>query len=505
MNKKNIEEKVKTAVENSTPDMISEIKADAMSKEQSAAPIMASKPSRKKNWLVRRLAIGFMCIAVLICGGIGIYGYNANHAVASEISFDVNPSMTMTVNKKERVLSVTANNADAERVLEGLDFSGSTYEVAVNAIIGSMLRTGYLSELSNSVLVSVKDGNAARSKDIETKLFEEIERIFTIEKFDGAILTQSLTDNSELSKLAEEYGITMGKANLINHILVALENSKVAEGGTTETYTFRDLVGFTINELNVLAQSLNIGTDDISSSGTASKEGYIGDAAALEKALGYAGVDQSALTGRTETEMDYEHGAIVYEVSFRDGTYEYECDLNALTGEFVKLKKEVINKPQITGEIKTEAEISELSKAAAGLDAQAEIKNSETEYDREDREYEIKFVSGDFKYEIEILEDGTIISVEKEMTGSFQQGGGQHGNRITEAEAKSIVMGAAAVKAERYGIEFNESLITEYECETERENGVWIYEIEFKCSGFEFEYLINASNGAVIKGEAEKG
>ena len=44
----------------------------------------------------------------------------------------------------------------------------------------------------------------------------------------------------------------------------------------------------------------------------------------------------------------------------------------------------------------------------------------------------------------------------------------------------------------------------EYECETEHENGVWTYEIEFKCSGYEFEYLINASSGAIIKESAER-
>ena len=57
----------------------------------------------------------------------------------------------------------------------------------------------------------------------------------------------------------------------------------------------------------------------------------------------------------------------------------------------------------------------------------------------------------------------------------------------------------AVAKAARLGIEINESLIIDFESELECENGVWIYKIEFRCSGFEFEYRRNAVTGAVIK------
>ena len=40
-----------------------------------------------------------------------------------------------------------------------MDFSGSSLDVAVNAIIGSMLQNGYLNELANSVLISVDNND----------------------------------------------------------------------------------------------------------------------------------------------------------------------------------------------------------------------------------------------------------------------------------------------------------------------------------------------------------
>lgn len=496
MKKKFIEEKVKTAVDNVTPDVLEQIKLETNGKEQ-AAPVAAKRRLQKKIPLARRLAVGFMCIAVLICGGIGLYGYNQNHAVASQIFFDVNPSVTMTLNRNERVLNVKANNADAERVLAGLDFSGSSYDVAVNAIIGAMLRTGYLSELSNSLLVSVNDGNAERCKVIEGRLLNEIDKVFASENFDGAIIAQSISDDSALKSLAEEYGITMGKSKLINHILDALEYSKANDGGAAKSYTFKDFVGLTINELNVLAQSLDLKTDEIFSSGTASKENYIGIDEAVAAAIGFADVAESDLSVSPRIKTDCEHGLIVYEVSFGDDLYEYECKVNALTGECVKLSKEIIDEPAIAGEIKTETEIAEIAKEATGIDAQSEISDYRSEYDREDGKYEISFVSGGFRYEVEILADGAVISIEKEAAKPSVDVDNE--NRKSQEEAKKTALFMAVAKAARLGIEINESLIIDFESELECENGVWIYKIEFRCSGFEFEYRINAVTGAVIK------
>ena len=247
MKNKDVKDKVKTAFESVTPDDGEQIRSRIETVSQVDKPAAVAV---RKNTFIKRFAVVAACLIVLVLGGLGVYGYNMNFTTVTEISFDVNPSMTMTLNGKGRVRSVTANNADAQRVLEGLDYEGSTYEVAANAIIGAMLRTGYLSELSNSVLVSVNDSRSQRSKTIESNILAEIQRIFTLENFDGAIICQSVTDNGRLQALADEYGITIGKANLIEKII----NTQSAAGLQT-VYTFRDLAGLTINELNDLAES----------------------------------------------------------------------------------------------------------------------------------------------------------------------------------------------------------------------------------------------------------
>ena len=153
MKNKDVKNKVKTAFESVTPDNSAQIRSQIDSAEQVAVPVTSSKKSKSTGFM-KKLAVAVACVAVLIVGGFGIYGYSMNYTTVTEVSFDVNPSITMSVNANGRVRTVSANNTDAQRVLEGLNFEGSTYEVAANAIIGAMLRTGYLSELSNSVLVS---------------------------------------------------------------------------------------------------------------------------------------------------------------------------------------------------------------------------------------------------------------------------------------------------------------------------------------------------------------
>lgn len=500
MKKKEIDEKVKTAFEDATPDNIERIKADAAKTEQAGVPI-AAKPF-KKNRLWRRIALGAACVALLICGGLGIYGYNMTYATASEVFFDVNPSMTMTVNGKGKVLEVTANNADAERVIAGLDFSGSSYEVAVNAIIGSMLRTGYLSQISNSVLVSVNDKNENRSKAVELNILAEIERVFTVESFDGAVISQTIAADAELAALAKEYGITIGKANLIDRIIEASE-SAAAEGTAATAYTFKDLVGLTINELNVLAESLSVDVSGISCVGTASKQVYIGKDEAREKALIYAEVELEHVNGSTvRAEFDFEDGMMVYELSFASDEFEYEVEINATSGEFVSIKKE-LKKAGTVGEAITEAEIKEAALAEAGLDVSAEIADYRAEYDADDFEYEVKFVADGFEYEFEIRADGKILSYEKKVR--LELNDDESGLGALAAEyIKKIVMAEAKIIASIKGIDFDETQIFEYECELEREDGVLAYEVEFRFLDFEFEFRVNAKSGIVVKASIDR-
>ena len=275
------------------------------------------KKSKKGLWITLSA-----CVAVCVCLFIGLGYFNNNMKVASTIGIDVNPSITVTVNKKEKVLDVTANNDDARIILEGMDLAGSDINVAINALIGSMVKNGYIDELANSILISVDNPNSAESEALRQKIVDEL-NAFINSGNNISVVSQSITSSSDKEALANSYGISVGKLELIEK-LIAKNN----------LYTYEELKDLSINELNLL---LGSATENVTTSGTASDKSYIGKDKALEIALSDAGV--SSVTW-SEVEMDYDDGFMTYEVEFTYNNREYDYEINATTGDILESNRE---------------------------------------------------------------------------------------------------------------------------------------------------------------------
>ena len=161
MNNREIEERVKRAVEHGVPDVRQAILSQCNEVEGKVIGMNDNNVRKKTGW---RKYAAMAAVLVLLLGGVGVYSQNS--AVDSIIELDVNPSIELSVNKKERVVEAKALNDDAVAILEDMDLKGADLDVAVNALIGSMLKHGYLSELQNSILISVENGDAARGKKL---------------------------------------------------------------------------------------------------------------------------------------------------------------------------------------------------------------------------------------------------------------------------------------------------------------------------------------------------
>ena len=116
--------------------------------------------------------------------------------------------------------------------------------MAVNAIIGSMLREGYISELANSILISVDSDDPIKSAEMQNRLSAEVKDMLDTGSFKGAVLSQTISNDPDTKRLAEQYGITEGKAQLIKQIT---ENNAA--------HTFDELAGLSVNELNLIGES----------------------------------------------------------------------------------------------------------------------------------------------------------------------------------------------------------------------------------------------------------
>lgn len=441
MKHREMEEKIRRAYAHAAPDVLKDVLADCQ--ESKGTVILMTEKTKTSPW-VKRVAAAAAALVLLAGGLTGYLVYHNNHAVASTVSLDVNPSVEIQVNGKEKVLAVNALNEDGRTVIGDMDFTGSSLDVTVNALIGSMLREGYLSELANSILVSVDSGNAAEGAALQQKLSAEIQTLLETNAFSGAVLSQTVSDDKELRSLADTYGVTTGKAQLIQQIIAQ-----------NPLYTFEELVPLSINELNLLrsgADSAGNTDSAISSVGQASDKAYIGEAKAQELALSHAGVTDSQIS-RLKIEMDVENGQMVYEVDFKAGGYEYEYEIGAVDGKIVKSEK--------------------------------------------DRDDDALPPSGTTGSTAGGQSSGTTTGATSGTTGNPVSGGTSApaaSGYIGEAQAKTIALSKAGVQ---------ESAIRGYEIELDRDDGVVAYEIEFHADGYEYKVEIHATTGEVLDFDKE--
>lgn len=252
----------------------------------------------------------------MLAGGI----WFENGMVASVLDLDVNPSVEIRLNLRDRVIDATPMNADAVELLSGMDLRGVDVDVAVNAVLGAMLSRGYLRGDADSVLISVESRNASRSAAVLRLASENAQSALDSTLGQGAVLAQTVKWDSSLRETADAYGASIGKA--------ALMRSLIAEN---PALTYDALSRLSVNEMAVMLSSKPVKPDGVTVSGKAADDAFIGEARAIEIALQNASA-QDAQTTSPHVEMDLESGILVYEVEFMKDEIEYEYKIDARAG-----------------------------------------------------------------------------------------------------------------------------------------------------------------------------
>lgn len=402
-NDKSIETKLRSAVSHAVPDALDDI-LSACDHEKGKVIYM----EKKRTSPLRSFAAIAAVLVLVIAGIFAIKNLGGSSAdtLAAVVSLDVNPSIELNVDKDENVLSAKGLNADGKTVLGDMQLKGSKLDVAVNAIIGSMLQNGYLDDMANSILLSVSGVDGYNAETLRSKLASDVNKQLK----DCAVLSQDVSGaDSETVKLAEKYDITVGKAALIRQIVSA-----------DARHSFDELAPLSINELNLLADGKSLGSID--STGKASSKAYIGRDVALEAALNHAGLSKNDVRN-VDIELDYEYGSMVYEVEFEVGTAEYEYDIEAATGDIVWYEIDSDSGIEQGGSAIDGKDSVGKDKAVqtalkhAGLTS-SQVMQLEAKLDRDGGRlvYEIEFKSGGYEYEYEInASNGSIIKSEKDL------------------------------------------------------------------------------------------
>ena len=406
MTNEQMERRLASAVEKTAPDDVSGVLSRCEERKGTEKPMTVQKTT-KRRWTTL-VAAG---LALMLLGGGGLFYQQAN-AVASVVSLDVNPSIELRVNRDEKVLSCTPLNEDAQEILEdmggGADLKGATLDVAVNAIVGSLVRKGYLSEISSAIMISVEDKDSARAKKLQQELTSAVDGVLRTNESKAAVLTQTVTQDVELERQARENSISTGKAALVNRIL-ALNSS----------LRFDALAKLSVGELKDLAEAgapaMPIGRDAA--------------AYAAEQYAGTAALD--SVTAEVDPELD--ESPAHYEVELQTAWGEFEYLVDAYTGKVLSGQKDL----------------------------------------------------------------PTTVSAQNEAAKPSGQKPAPSGTAqdIGYAKAKSIALNHAGV---------SESKAYDMDIELDEEDGKLVYEVEFKSSGMEYDYEIDAATGTILKQEAER-
>ena len=396
-----MEQRLAAAVEKTAPDDVTGVLSRCDERKGTVIP-MTTKKTTKKRWTTLAAA----CLALVLLGGGGIF-YQQAHAVASVVSLDVNPSIELKVSKSEKVLVCTPLNEDAKAILAdmggGADLKGAKLDVAVNAIVGSLVRNGYLNSISSAIMISVEDNDTARAEKLQRELTSTVDGVLQTSEAKASVLTQTLTQNAGLEQQARENSISTGKAALVNRVLALNPALK-----------FDALAKLSVEELKDLAEAgapaMPIGTDK-----------------AMDIAAAAFGKASTAKMAYSAVDPELDESPAHYEVEITSQTgEEFEYKVDAYTGAILESKREAAegtevpvvqpSKPAASGDIGY-AKAKSIALNHAGV-SENKAYDMEIELDDEDGTlvYEVEFKFGGMEYSYEInAATGAILKHEAEL------------------------------------------------------------------------------------------
>lgn len=490
-----IENRLKRAVESSVPNLLPGLLEQMENREglmemnsitEEPKVIRLADYGRRAASRWKRAFIPVAAALALIIGGWFIDTAYATRAV---IAFDVNPSIELAVNRGERVIRVDPRNPEGEAMVGDMKLKGVDLDVAVNALIGNMVRQGYLNERRNSILITVDSKDRGQGARLQRRLSVEISRILMDHSLPGAVLSQTSRADRHFRELADTYGISPGKAALIEQLVQQ-----------DPSIQFADVAGLSINDLNLLIGARHQVLHGVEQVGTASRKDYIGEDQARSIALEHARLGDGEVHA-LEIELDYEDGRMIYEVEFRAGQKAYDYEIDAKNGRILEFKAKDLNQPVgptvpevLIGERRAET----IALEHAGLNRQS-VRRLQTELERKKNQirYEVEFEHGDYTYEYEIdAESGRILDIEKKARK------GQTAQSTAPATV-AFIGGEAALKIAFAHAGLSRDQVTGLEIELKEHRTPPYYEIEFKYGGYEYDYGIHALDGRILEFEKE--
>ena len=278
-----MEKELQEAVQNLIPnDLFTRITAELDSKEEGAKmeKVLVRRIESKRTSLGLKTVMQLVaaCVALVLIVG-GIFYYRGNLMVDSLVDLDVNPGIELLTNQKNRVLEAYATNGDGDKVLSGMDLHNVDLQVALNAIVGSMVQQGYMTKDTKGVLVTVQNKDQKKADNLRKLVVKEMEIALSTEDMNAAVFHQVISSqNNNASAFARKNNISLGKAvfvlNLANKArsldakeLAKMKISEIAKLVADKNIDIRDIIEYDSDDslwenIADAIEDINEGDDD---------------------------------------------------------------------------------------------------------------------------------------------------------------------------------------------------------------------------------------------------
>ena len=408
---------------------------------------------RKPGWA--KFGTMAACLALVLCTGIATHAIRSN-ATAGTFTMDVNPSVEYTIAKSGAVKSIRSLNSDAENALSDVALGKQSVETALTRTVAAYEACGYMENGEATVLISF-DSRLDANAELKASLSAEIQQALEQTDAVGTLVFHSeLTENVEAAKIAEEFHVSLGRADWILTAAnkTGLPTNEVARMSLDELLKFQEVSGI--------------------SSVCVSK--FISLEEAKKIALKDAKLDE--LTQKivfTREELNRNQGKPCYLLEFYTGTNQYFYQIDAKSGSII-----------YAGRFITLADAKKIALDDAGCEDKVSF-TEETLVSGGIKTPYYRLVFADAKtqwtYRIDAVLGIVLEKKQKEIvTADF----------ISLEEAKEIALKDAGLNEATQKIVFTRE-------ELSRNSGKPCYILEFYTAKKQYSYKVDAKNGSIIE------
>lgn len=272
-------------------------------------------------------------VIVLILSAVIITSAVARNQVYSTVTIDGSGSICLSLNREGEIVSITANDQNGKRALMGFDRTTNDPEQAVAELIAHLIDEKLLSEYDNTLLVTADNADDAVEEALRARFAEAVGTAYAENDFRGAVLSQINDDSREAQRLSSRYHISHGKAQLMRELIAA-----------DSSMSYRSLSRLNVNDLNLIADSIDLDYREITASGESSGMRYLKEGEAARIVIDDLSADSSLdITIR----LDARDGELIYRLVVRSGKTAYTYNLVAESGEIITVVKITQNRAEI--------------------------------------------------------------------------------------------------------------------------------------------------------------